>query len=87
LAHYYLGETATSISKSSLITGGPELLIISTVNGGLYAVLPLDSKDDITFYQHLEMFMRQEHANHLARDHLSFRSYFAPVKNVVDGTF
>ena len=31
------------------------------------------------------MFMRQECPNLCQRDHLSFRSYFQPVKDTIDG--
>ena len=43
------------------------------------------SKRRNRFYQHLEMFLRQESTNLCQRDHLSYRSYFQPVKCVVDG--
>ena len=85
LAHYYLGEAGTSITKCALVTGGPEIIVVTTICGGIFAIIPLSSKDDIVFYQHLEMFMRQEFTNVCQRDHLSYRSYFAPVKNVIDG--
>jgi splicing factor 3B subunit 3 len=87
MAHYYLGEAATSITKTSLVTGGPEILLVTTITGALYGLLALENKDDIGFYQHLEMFMRQEFASAVGRDHLSYRSYFAPVKSVVDGEY
>ena len=35
---------------------------------------------DIQFFQHLEMYMRQEHATLCGRDHLHYRSYYIPVK-------
>ena len=85
IAQYYLGETITSISKCSLFPGKTESLVCATVTGGIYCVLPLQSNEEIKFYQHLEMYMRQESTNLCQRDHLSYRSYFQPVKNVIDG--
>lgn len=85
LTHYYLGETATSITKCSLRYQGKEVLLVSTITGALYAFVPARNKDEVSFYQHLEMFMRQEYTNLCQRDHLSYRSYFQPVKLTVDG--
>lgn len=85
LTHYYLGETATSITKSALKLQGREVLLVSTITGGVFAFVPSKSKEEVSFFQHLEMFMRQEYTNLCQRDHLSYRSYFAPVKSTVDG--
>ncbi len=35
---------------------------------------------DIDFFQHLEMHMHSELQSLVGRDHLSFRSYYLPVK-------
>ena len=40
---------------------------------------------DIDFFQHLEMHMRSELPSLVGRDHLSFRSYYQPVRSVTDG--
>ena len=85
LTHYYLGETVTSMTRCALVPGGSEAIVCSTVMGGIYAFLPFKSKEDIDFYHHLEMYMRQEWPNFCQRDHLSFRSYFQPVKDTIDG--
>lgn len=85
IAHYYLGETVTSLTKRAMILGGSEILIASTIAGGIYSFIPFTVKDDVAFYQHLEMFMRQESPNLCQRDHLAYRSYFVPVKNTIDG--
>lgn len=85
LTHYFLGETVTSLTKRAMVIGGPELLLASTVAGGLYALVPFAAKEDVVFFQHLEMFLRQESPSLCQRDHLSYRSYFMPVKETVDG--
>ena len=85
LAYYHLGEMGTAISLTSLVLGGRPAMIVSTVMGGLYAFLPFISKEDSEFFSHLEMFMRQEKVTLCQRDHLSYRSYYQPVKHVVDG--
>lgn len=85
LAHYYLGEAPTAAVLCSLVPGGRPTVLVSTIMGGIYSFTPLTSKEDIDFFQHLEMFMRQERINLCQRDHLSYRSYFQPVKKTFDG--
>ena len=85
ICHYHLGEAITSMQKCSLFPLKEETLIAVTVTGGIFAFVPFSSKEDINFYQHLEMFLRQETPNLCQRDHLSYRSYFHPVKDVIDG--
>lgn len=85
LATYHLGETCTAVSMCSLVQGGREAMIVSTTMGGIYAFMPFISREDTEFFTHLEMFMRQERITLCQRDHLSFRSYYQPVKHVIDG--
>lgn len=85
LAHYHLGELPTSVTACSLLPGGRKMVLAATVSGGLYAFLPLEAKDDVDFFTHLEMFLRQETTSLCKREHMSYRSYFSPVKNTVDG--
>jgi splicing factor 3B subunit 3 len=81
----YAGDTVTSIQKSSLVPGGSEALIYSTMSGSIGALLPFTSREDVDFFSHLEMHLRQENPPICGRDHLSYRSYYFPVKNVIDG--
>lgn len=37
------------------------------------------------FFLHLEMHLRQDHPPLCGRDHLSYRSAYFPVKDVIDG--
>ena len=105
-AHYYLGETVTSLRRAALLPGAPEVLLAATVTGALHAFLPLASKEDVSFFTGLETSLRQELApggggaagagagagggglaggSLCQRDHLSFRSFYQPVRHVVDG--
>lgn len=84
LSHYYLGEAGTTITKASMKLQGKEVLLVSTITGAIYAFVPAKSKEEVTFFQHLEMFMRQEYVSLCQRDHLAYRSYFQPVKLTVD---
>lgn len=85
LSHFYLGDLATSATRCSLVPGGREYMIVATITGALFALVPFTSKEDISFFQHLEMYMRQELSSLCQRDHLSYRSYYQPVKDTIDG--
>ncbi|TMW62173.1 hypothetical protein Poli38472_009666 [Pythium oligandrum] len=85
VAQFYVGDVVTSIVRTSLVPGGMEAIVYATVMGRIGALVPFASREDLDFYTHLEMYMRQENPPLLGRDHLSYRSYFIPVKNVTDG--
>jgi len=83
--NYHVGETVMSLQKATLIPGGSESLVYTTLSGGVGMLVPFTSREDIDFFQHLEMHMRAEHPPLCGRDHLSYRSYYFPVKNCIDG--
>ncbi|CAG9763976.1 unnamed protein product [Ceutorhynchus assimilis] len=85
VATFHIGETVTMLQKTTLIPGGSESLIYATLSGTIGVLVPFTSHDDHDFFQHLEMHMRSENAPLGGRDHLSYRSYYFPVKNVIDG--
>lgn len=84
-ANFHAGETVTSLQKATLIPGGSEALLYASLSGSLGVLLPFTSREDHDFFQHLEMHMRSENSPLCGRDHLSYRSYYYPVKNVIDG--
>jgi len=85
IANFHVGEVVLSLQKATLIPGGSESLVYTTITGSVGIVVPFTSHEDHEFFQHLEMHMRSENAPVCGRDHLSFRSYYYPVKNVIDG--
>lgn len=85
LCSYHVGETVLSLQKTTLIPGGSESLVYTTISGGIGMLVPFTSHEDHDFFQHLEMHMRNESPPILGRDHLAYRSYYFPVKNVIDG--
>lgn len=85
LASFHVGETITSLQKATLIPGGSESLIYTTLSGTVGVLVPFEKHEDLDFFQHLEMHMRSENSPLCGREHLSFRSYYYPVKNVIDG--
>jgi splicing factor 3B subunit 3 len=85
LVNFHVGEVISSLQKATLIPGGSESLVYTTLSGSIGMLVPFTSHEDHDFFQHLEMHLRGEHPPLCGRDHLSYRSYYFPVKNVIDG--
>ena len=85
LCTYHVGEVVTSMTRASLVVGGAESLIYVTVTGRVGAFVPFTSRDDVEFYTSLEGFLRTETPRPTGRDPQSYRSYYAPIKHIVDG--
>ncbi|KAG2730112.1 hypothetical protein I3843_01G272800 [Carya illinoinensis] len=85
IVQFHIGDVITCLQKASLIPGGGECLLYGTVMGSLGALLAFTSRDDVDFFSHLEMYMRQEHPPLCGRDHMAYRSAYFPVKDVIDG--
>ena len=84
-AHYYAQDIPMSIQRTALVAGGEEVLFWSGLQGTLGILIPFMSRDDVEFYTQLEQQMRAEDPPLAGRDHLMYRSYYAPVKGVIDG--
>ncbi|CAN1257725.1 Spliceosome-associated protein 130 B [Linum perenne] len=85
IVQFHVGDVVTSVQKASLIPGGGECMIYGTAMGSLGALLPFNSRDDVDFFSHLEMHLRQDHPPLCGRDHMAYRSSYFPVKDVIDG--
>jgi splicing factor 3B subunit 3 len=85
ICSFYIGETISKVLKTSITPGGNEIILYATLFGAIGGFMPMGSREDIDFFTSLETHMRQEYVSLVGRDHLSFRSYYAPCKNVVDG--
>ncbi|KAG0263897.1 Splicing factor 3B subunit 3 [Mortierella polycephala] len=85
LAHYHVGDILTSLAKASFVAGGREMILYTSFLGGIGIFIPFQTKEDIDFFQTLEMHMRNEMPPLAGRDHLSYRGYHTPVKGTVDG--
>ena len=86
LCNYNIGgDMALTLQKCTLIPGGSECIVYTTISGSIGALLPINMHEDAEFFQHLEMHIRQESPSYVGRDHLAYRSYYSPVKNVIDG--
>ena len=82
---FYVGEVVTSIEKAALATSGSESLIYSTINGGITALCPFETREDVDFFTHLELYMKNLVPSLGGRSYLSYRSYYSPCRAVVDG--
>ncbi|CDW71789.1 splicing factor 3b subunit 3 [Stylonychia lemnae] len=88
VCQFYIGEVGTCIQKCSLNTlsgTNSEIILYGTTSGSLGALLPFETKEEIDFFVHLEMYLRIEAQPLCGRDHVTFRSSYVPVKDVVDG--
>ncbi|KAK9127165.1 hypothetical protein Syun_015962 [Stephania yunnanensis] len=85
IVQFHVGDVVTCLQKASLIPGGGDCVIYGTVMGSLGALLAFTSREDVDFFSHLEMHMRQEHPPLCGRDHMAYRSAYFPVKDVIDG--
>jgi len=84
IVQFHVGEMVTCLQKTPLVPGGAEVILYSTMFGGLGILVPFVSREDVDFFSHLEMHLRQESPPLCGRDHLAFRSAYFPVKDVID---
>jgi splicing factor 3B subunit 3 len=85
LNQFHLGETVTAMHVAPMVPGGTDSIVYGTMVGAVGAFQPLTSREDVDFFQHVEMHMRQARTPLLGRDHLQFRSSYFPSKQVIDG--
>tara|TARA_B110000208_G_scaffold3620_1_gene4865 strand:- start:2062 stop:5706 length:3645 start_codon:yes stop_codon:yes gene_type:complete len=84
-ANFHVGEVITSMCKTKLMSAGVEVVLCSTIMGGMCLFMPFTSREDVDFLSQLEMHMRAKNLSCIGRDHISYRSYYSPVKDVIDG--
>ena len=85
VAHYFTNDIPISIQKTVLLSGGERIIFWAGLQGTLGALIPFNSRRQHKMFQQLELQLRSDDKPLSGRDHLAFRSYFAPVKNVIDG--
>ncbi|KAF4690876.1 Splicing factor 3B subunit 3 [Perkinsus olseni] len=86
IGHFHVGETITSLQRVTMVAGGAEIVIYSTVLGTIGALYPFSSKREHNFLQALEMHMRNTAASPSlsGREHVMYRSFYHPIKNFID---
>lgn len=85
--HYFANDIPMAIQKTSLLYGGDKIVFWAGLQGTLGALIPFVSRHNFQLFQQLEMALRNDKENKMisGRDHLAFRSYYIPVKSVIDG--
>lgn len=86
MTHFFTGDIPTSMQKTNLVTGGRDVVFWTGFQGTLGILVPVVSREDVDFFQELEKQLATEHNTPLlGRDHLAYRSYYAPSKGTIDG--
>ena len=85
MCHFFTQDVPTSIQKTQLVAGGRDVLVWTGLQGTLGILVPFVSREDVDFFQTLEQHLRSEDAPLAGRDHLIYRSYYVPVKGIIDG--
>lgn len=100
LCDFYIQDIPTSFQKGTFVVGGTESVVYTGIQGTVGLLIPLATKHEVEFMLKLETCMRKaldeefselskskRAINLVGREHTKFRSYYNPVKNVVDGDF
>lgn len=85
VTHYFANDIPISIQRTVLLSGGNRVIFWAGLQGTLGALIPFESRRQQKMFQQLELQLRADDAPLSGRDHLAFRSYFAPVKSTIDG--
>lgn len=85
MAHFFPQDIPTSIQKTQLVAGGRDIMVWTGFQGTLGMLVPFVSREDVDFFQGLEMQLREQNPPLAGRDHLIYRSYYVPVKGTIDG--
>lgn len=84
-AHFFANDVPTSVQRTPLVAGGQDVLFWSGISGTLGMLVPFVSREDVAFFVNLESALRATEKPITGRDHLMYRSYYVPVKGVIDG--
>lgn len=85
IAQFHLGDFITCIKKCNLQGGSDNVICYATSSGRIGVFMPFETREEVDFFIHLEMYSRIEIDNIAGRDHQMFRSSYGPVKCVIDG--
>lgn len=83
LIDFYLGEIITNFQfinkddKNSVLYCG--------IFGTLGTLIPLISKKEVEMLINVQLELQKSIKNELGKDHLNFRGYYNPMKNIIDG--
>lgn len=83
--HNYVQDIPTSLTKTTLVPGGQEVILWAGLQGTLAIFVPFVDREDVDFFTSLELNLRSVDPPLAGRDHLLYRSYYVPVKACIDG--
>lgn len=85
VAHFYPQDIPTSIQKTQLVAGGRDIMVWTGLQGTVGMLIPFVGREEVDFFQTLEMQLASQSPPLAGRDHLIYRSYYAPAKGTIDG--
>lgn len=89
IACMHIGDIVTSIQPMVVLSSGcTECILMSTLNGQIISLFPFASKKEFSLFQSIELHLRSSQnssSSLIGREHGSYRSYYQPVKNILDG--
>ncbi|CAI5758356.1 unnamed protein product [Candida verbasci] len=84
---FYIPDIITCFNKGSLINSNQECIIYSGVQGTIGFLLPLLTKSEIELLSNLQIELGSYVSNELGKDFFKYRSYYNPIKNIIDGDY
>ena len=90
IVSYYFVNVITSIQCASIGFKNKDQILIGDVEGRIGVLIPFDYKNQLDFFRHLEMFLKNPEfgkKNVVGRNHVIFRSYYGSAKGIIDGDF
>ena len=85
MIEFHIGDIITSFNLGCLNLAGTESVIYTGLQGTIGLLIPLVSKSEVELLFNLQLYMQQSQNNLVGKDHLKLRSYYNPIKNVIDG--
>lgn len=100
VCEFYVGDIVTSFQKGTFVINGTESVIYTGIEGTVGLLVPLITNIETDFLLKLETLLRKHFdvsfedfgsgkytPSIVGREHLKFRGYYNPVKNVIDGDY
>ncbi|PSN74588.1 hypothetical protein BS50DRAFT_511641 [Corynespora cassiicola Philippines] len=85
VCHFFTNDIPICVQKTQLLSGSDSVIFWAGLQGTLGAMIPFTSRRQHKMFQQLELLLRSHDKPVSGRDHLAFRSYYSPVKGVIDG--
>ena len=83
ITSFFIGDLGTTICKASLMVTSNEVILYATSMGSIGVLYPFETKEDVDFFLHLEMYLRIQSQPLSGREHIMFRSFYAPTKSII----